>query len=218
MPLTAQSIIQRVAVTLNDQESVRWTVPELCRYFNDGQRDILVQRPDSRNLRVMHALTAGSRQTLPADGEKLIDINANSTGSRRSVTLIDRRLLDSQLPNWRSSTGSLEVYHYMYDWREPRTFEVYPPALLGASVDLEYSARPTDIPVPAEGTTFTAVTGTLDFPDLFGNAMANYILARCHSKDAAFAGGAQMAAAFYAAYINDLGQEARGTSTTQPSE
>jgi hypothetical protein len=210
MALTAQSIIQRVAGTLNDLTSVRWTIPELCRYFNDGQRDILMQRPDARNLRITHPLVAGSKQTLPADGEKLIDINANAAGNRRAITLVDRRILDAQVPTWRNLAGSAEILHYTYDGREPKTFEVYPPALSTASVDMEYAAQTVDIAIPADGSTFTAVTGNLSLSDLFGNAMGNYLLYRAYTKNTEYTANPQLAAAFYGAYVNDLGIEAKG--------
>ena len=47
MTTAAQSIIRRVVETLQDTTSVRWPVAELVRYLNDGQREVVLYRPDS---------------------------------------------------------------------------------------------------------------------------------------------------------------------------
>ena len=47
MTIAAQSIIRRAVETLQDTTSVRWPVNELVRYLNDGQREIVLYRPDS---------------------------------------------------------------------------------------------------------------------------------------------------------------------------
>lgn len=217
MPLTAQSILGQVARDLNDDTSVRWTTGDLVAYFNDGQRDILTHRPDARNVSAQLALVAGAKQALPANGEKLIDILSNSTGAQRAVTRVDRVLLDGQIRGWRGLSGTLEILHYCYDPREPRAFEVYPPAAVGASLSIEYAAGTVDILTPAPGTTTSAITGSLSLSDLFANAIRNYVMFRCYSKNTEFTANPQLAAAFYGAYVNDLGVEAKATAGVAPA-
>lgn len=218
MNIKAQNIIQRIVRDLNDQTSVRWTIPELVRYFNDGQREIATLRPDSMNMRVQHPLAAGATQTLPPNGTKLIDINSNAIGTRGAVTLVASAILDTQVRNWRNLPGSNEILHYTYDPREPKTFEVYPPALATAVLDLEYSALPTDIPEPAEGTIFTAVTGDFAMGALFANAMQHYILFRCYGKDTEYTANPGMAQSYQQMYANDLGVEIKMTVGVGPTE
>jgi hypothetical protein len=216
MTVSAQSIFERVVRTLNDDTSVRWNIPELCRYFNDGQRDICVRRPDAMNTRTTHTLVAGYKQSLPANGTKLIDINAN--GLKNAVTLVPAALLDSQMRGWRNIPGTNDVLHYTYDARDPKTFEVYPPALATATVDMEYAALPTDIAIPALGTVFTDVTGNLSVGALFSNALQNYILYRCYIKDTEFAANPARAQTFKDYYADDLGVEIRATIAVGPSD
>ena len=218
MAISAQSIIQRVVKTLNDETSIRWTIPELARYFNDGMREIAALRPDSMSTRTNHQLVAGYKQSIPANGTKLIDINANATGSKSAVTLVASAILDSQQRNWRNIAGSIEILHYTYDPREPKTFEVYPPALATAILDLEYSALPTDIAVPADGSTFANVTGDFAMGDLFGNAQQHYILYRCYSNDTEFTANPAMAQTYQQRFANDLGVEVRMTVGVGPTE
>lgn len=211
MAITAQSILQRVTEALFDRTSVKWTVDRLVRYLNDGQRDIVTLRPDAMNTSTDLALVAGAKQALPADGEKLIDVLANATGSKRACTKVDRALLDNQIPGWRGLTGATEILHWLYDTREPRAFEVFPPAAAsGASLMIEYARRPTDIAEPAAGSLYTAVTGNISVGDLFANALQDYILYRCHAENTAQAQPAR-AQAHYAAYANALGVELKAT-------
>lgn len=211
MATTAVYVFSQVTRETNDLTSIRWTMPELAGYFNDGQRDIVMHRPDAMNTRISHTLVAGPRQTLPAGGEKLISVNHNTAGTKGAITKINRNILDDQSRTWRNLTGATEILHFMYDPREPRVFEVYPPAAAtGAAVDLEYAALPTDIPIPAEGTLYTAATGSMTISDLFANALVNYVLYRCYRKDTEYASNPARAGAYYQAYMNDLGAEARG--------
>lgn len=218
MAISAQSILREVARDLNDETSTRWTTRDLVAYFNAGQRDILTYRPDARNVAADLSLVAGAKQTLPTGGEKLIDVLHNNTASsKRAVTKVDRKLMDSQSKGWRGAPASLEVWHFMYDEREPKSFDVFPPAAVGAVLAIEYAAIPTDIPTPAEFTTTDAITGNLSLSDLFANAIRNYVMFRCYSKNTEFTANPNMAVAFYQAYANDLGIEAKGTAAVSPN-
>jgi hypothetical protein len=218
MPIAAQSIVRRVVETLQDNTSVRWPVNELVRYLNDGQREIVLYRPDAMVTNAAISLVAGSKQALPANGTKLIEIVRNTGGSRRSVRLVNREILDSQAPNWHNITGSTEILHFMYDPRDPKIFYVYPPAAAsGASLDAVYAALPTDVAEPADGALYTAVTGNISVPDIYGNVIQDYVLYRAYSKDSEYAGNAARAQAHYGAFANALGVEMKATVNFQPS-
>lgn len=219
MAITAQSLIQRVVETLQDASSVRWPVAELVRYLNDAQREVILYRPDAMVTNATLTCAAGSKQALPAGGTKLIEIVRNSNGNKRSVRLVSRYVLDAQSPNWHSLTGVTEILNYMYDPRDPRVFYVYPPAASsGASLDIVYSAMPTDIAEPAAGSIYSAVTGNIGVPDIYGNPMIDYVLYRAYTKDAEYAGNAQRAVAHYEAFKAALTAEATGTAVVAPKE
>jgi hypothetical protein len=217
MTIAAQSIIHRVIDTMQDNTSVRWPVAELVRYLNDGQREVVLYRPDSMVTDATVALVAGAKQALPSNGSKLIDVIRNTSGNKRSVRMTNRNILDTQSPNWYNLTGVTEVLHYMYDPRDPKVFYVYPPAAsTGASVELVYSAYPTDITEPADGALYTAVTGNISLPDIYGNVLADYILYRAYTKDSEYAGNAQRAQAHYGAFQAALTTEMAGTTGVAP--
>lgn len=217
MSITAQSIIQRVVVTLQDTTSIRWPANELVRYLNDGQREIALLRPDALVANATVTLAAGAKQALPSTASKLIDVVRNTSGNKRAVRMTTRTILDSQIPSWYNQTGVTEILHYVYDVRDPKVFYVYPPAAgSGASVDLVYSAYPTDITEPADGALFTAISGNISVPDIYGNTLADYVLYRAYTKDAEFSGNAQRATAHYGAFSAALTAELNGTTGVAP--
>lgn len=217
MALTAQSIILRAVTTLQDTTSIRWPANELVRYLNDGQREIALLRPDAMVTNAALTLAAGAKQALPSGGSKLIDVIKNTGGNKRAVRMTTRTILDSQVPSWYNQTGVTEILHYIYDPRDPRVFYVYPPAATsGASVDLVYSAYPADITEPADGALYTAVTGSISVPDIYGNALIDYVLYRAYTKDAEFAGNAARAQAHYGAFSGSLNAELSATAGVAP--
>jgi hypothetical protein len=218
MTISAQSIIRRVVETLQDNTSIRWPVNELVRYLNDGQREIVLHRPDAMRTNAVLALAAGSRQTLPTNGTKLIEVIRNAAGNKKAIRQVSREILDAQTPGWHNLTGVTEVLHFTYDPRDPTTFYVYPPAASsGASVDLVYAAMPTDITEPADGALYTAVTGNLSVPDIYSNVIQDYILYRAYTKDSEYAGNAARATAHYTQFVNSLGIEVKATIAFSPT-
>lgn len=219
MTTTAQSVLHRVVITLVDPNATRWSTAELVRYLNDGQRDIVLVRPDATAVTTTMALAAGARQTLPAAGAKLLELIRNTSGNKRAIRLTDRVLLDAQNPDWYSKTGVTDIRHYTFDAREPRNFYVYPPAAAsGASVELIYSAYPTDITEPSAGSLYTDVTGNISVADIFVNALVNYILYRAYSKDSENAQNAQIASGMYQLYQSMLGLEFTSTTGVAPKD
>lgn len=216
MTISAQSIIRRCVETLQDSTSIRWPISELVRYLNDGQREVLVYRPDAMVTNATVNCTAGSRQALPTNGAKLIRVVRNAAGNRRAIRLTNGEILDAQTPGWHGLPGVTEILHYTYDPRDPKVFYVYPPATTAAALDLVYSAYPSDIQEPADGSLFTAVTGNINLPDIYGNVLQDYILYRAYNKDSEYAGNAARSQAHYAAFANNLGIEIKATVAVQP--
>lgn len=215
MTISAQSIIRRVVGTLQDPTSIRWPISELARYFNDGQREILLHRPDAKSTTIAHTCVAGTRQTVSADYAKVLEVSRNTNGA--AVRMVTREILDAQIPGWHTLSGSATIKHFMFDSREPRVFHVYPPATTSASLDVMVADYPTDISEPADGGTYSDISGNMDLPDIYSNVLHDYICYRCYAKDAEYAGNEQRAGAFYTAFANSLGIELKGTIALAPT-
>jgi hypothetical protein len=164
-------------------------------------------------------LVDGAKQTLPATAAKLLDVvrNAASASSRRSVRIVNRQLLDSQIPDWHISAPSINTVHYMYDPVTPRQFYVYPPATVLNQLEIVVAQYPSDLTEPSAGTTFTAVTGNIGMPDVLANALTDYVIARAYMKDTEQAGNAGRAQTHYALYTAALNNDFQGTVSTVPS-
>jgi hypothetical protein len=216
MATAAQSIILRAQTTLQDVSGVRWPADELVRYLNDGQREIVRLRPDQKAASVTMSLVEGYRQTISPDHAALIDVPANASGRFKRITKVDLALLDSVEPTWRSKPAASEIVHFCHDLREPRVFYVYPPAQSGLAVEAVVSVYPTDVAAP-NGATFASVSGDIDLPDQWADALLNYVLFRAYSKDAEFGGNAALSAAYLQRAQAILGVELQSSAVVAPT-
>ena len=84
--LQGQHILSRVQNILQDNTNVRWTEGELLDYLNDGQREIVNLRPDSTATHSNVSLSAGTEQSIPTDGLRLIKVVRNMSGTGTDAT------------------------------------------------------------------------------------------------------------------------------------
>lgn len=200
MPTTkAVDLINRVSITLQDPTFVRWTQGELLNYLNDAQRQIVLFRPDAKAVNAPFTCVNSAKQTLPADGLRLISVLRNTGG--RAITKVDRSILDVQLPTWyETAVGSDGVKHYVYDALDPKNFYVFPKPAAAYQIDIIYAMSPVDI-VIANHTTDTQVIG---IDDIYANALMDYMMYRAYQKDSEFA-NLNRAAVYYQAFTTSIG-------------
>jgi hypothetical protein len=206
MSLTAQNIMDRASMIIQDLTNVRWPLTELTNWFNDCRRELAVVRPDIYSTSTTLPLTAGAKQALPSGGLRLMDVPRNTSGP--AITVTQRGFLDQQNPSWHQMTPSGTVKHFMLDERNPSTFWVYPPATSGASVEIIYQQTPTD---------YSASSTLSSYEELYGGAMVDYICYRAFSKDSEYAGNAERAIAHYNQFANSLKTGAMVSVSTSPN-
>jgi hypothetical protein len=221
MAVTVQSVIDRVQKTLQDTTGVRWpVVDELVLWVNDAQREISVLKPDASAKNVTVTLVTGTKQEIPSDGNRLLrvvrNMSAASSGvGKRSVRIVSREVLDAQTPDWHDPlvTGDAAhaavIKHYIYDEQNPRNFYVYPGVASGSNSYLEiiYSANPATV----------TLIGNLDIPDIFANAVMNYVLYMAYMKDADYAGNQQRASSHYQLFAASVTGKAQIDALTSPN-
>lgn len=211
--VTASTIIDRAAIVLQDTGNVRWTRAELLDYLNEGQRELVLKKPNAYVLHTSAQLVAGTRQRLPVidgatavDPIQLIDVLRNSTG--RAVRLIERSLLDALNADWHSATQTFLVQHFIYSEMDPKSYLVYPPNTGAGCVDLIYSANP-----PALGSEGAVIS--LD--DIYQGPLLDYCVYRGFKKDAEYAADPARAAAHYASFTAALGGKAAQEMAASPT-
>jgi len=226
MTTAASTIIQRASQSLQDTTATRWDASELVRWLNDGQREIVMFRPDANTRTVTGTLAAGTRQNLTTITEtaavgpyKLLDIirNMAATSTKYAVRQTSRDLLDANTPGWHAETPAVDISHFTFDPRDNQSFYVYPPATTAAQVEILLSVYPTDVTVPASGTAFGAVVGNISLSDVYANALLDYILYRAYLKDSEFVGSSQRAQLHLQVFMSALGVERSGTVTAAPT-
>lgn len=211
MPIPAAEIIRRVGAILQDEDHVRWTVPELLEWINDGARETIVRRPAARAVTDDLTLAAGTKQALPASGVQLLDVVRNlgdGTKPGRVIRRIDRQLMDDQAPDWHTARPKAVIKHFMFDERSPKTFYVWPPAIAGTHVEALYSELPP---------TVTAEGDTLDIGAEYLNVLVSYVVYRALSKDSEFANGT-VAALHYQAFIDAVADGGAQTTANSPNQ
>lgn len=219
MAVSVQSVIDRVQTTLQDTTGVRWpVVGELVLWINDAQREIALLKPDASAKNTTITLVDGTKQDIPSDGNRLLravrNMSAASGGTgKRSVRLVQREVLDAQTPDWHDPTVTGDaahtsiVKHYIYDEQNPRNFYVYPGVSGSAYLEIIYSANPSTV----------GQSDNLDIPDIYANAVMNYVLYMAYMKDAEYAGNNQRAASHFQIFTASVTGKGQVDALTTPN-
>ena len=201
--VTVATVLSRVNTLLNDPGYIRWPKQELLDYFNDASRAIVLLRPDAYTKNVSFSCTAGTKQTLPAEALRLIEIIRNGSGS--VIRNVPRRALDDSYPEWHVGNTATKVSAYVYDERDPKTFYLYPGPAAAHAIDLVYSVAPVaKLMADVENVTTPAVA---DLDDIYINPLIDFILYRAFSKDSEYAVNSNNAASHYIAFSQQLGDK-----------
>lgn len=210
-PIPVSTLIYRAGILLQDEEHVRWTTPELIDWTNEAVGAVVRMKPAAGARRAVFALVPGSRQTLDGADVQLIDVvcnlGADDVTPGRAVRMTDRHLLDSANPNWQSMTPSTTIRHFTYDDRVPTVFYVYPPAAVGAKVELMRAVMPDDVANADDN-----VGLSIEYAD----TLLNYVVFRCLSKDSEYA-QASMATGYYQAFTSSMGIGEAGEQASTPT-
>lgn len=190
MAINVNSIISRAQTVLQDVTGVRWPELELLDWMNDAQREVVMLHPQAGAKTTDVPLTPGSKQTIPNDGTQFLRAIRNVGG--RAVREVDRDILDSQLPDWHTESGAA-VLHYTHDPIDQRVFYVYPAA--SGSLTIVYAASPPD----------STIGSTIKVPDIYANALLDYVLYRAYSKDAEATQNAELADRHLRRFVESLG-------------
>ena len=205
MAVTVASVISRVEAVLQDTTNIRWPESELVLWVNDAQREIALLKPDASAVNDTITLTDGTKQSIPTGGNRLLRVVRNMSAAsggtgKRSVRLVSREILDAQTPDWHDPSVSgvaahtNVVKHYVYDDQNPRNFYVYPGVSGNTYLEIVYSANPATV----------TASDNLSIPDVFANAVMNYVLYMAYMKDAEYASNAQRAQSHFALFTQSV--------------
>ena len=105
--MLASAVIASVAEVLSDNAYLNWTQDQLLGWLNDGQRAIVLVRPDASQITDALLLVSGTRQSLPSGSVRLMTVirNMGSDGITpgQAVRLVERATKDELDPDWHSA-------------------------------------------------------------------------------------------------------------------
>lgn len=175
--LTVQNVLTNVRELLGDKDpgGLQWLDAELFAWLNEGALEVIRIRPEASAETVAKVLTAGTQQSLPADGMAMLTVDFNGTTATpgRVCKLINRRQLDATMPDWHTHPKKKEVVWVMVSEANPQVFWVYPPNDATGQITITYSKYPAKV---------DALADLIPVADAFLAPLVDYICFRAYQK------------------------------------
>ena len=179
--MQCSEIIKNVNYALNDVNNVKLSLQQKLDALNEALQALVSYRPDAASYTAMMLLVAGTRQTLPNDGVRLLKVIRNKgvsglSDAGRAIRKADMLVQDALLPDWHLTNGQTTISEYFYDPLAPKEFYVYPPAPVSPQIGI-------DISYVRVLPTITATTDTFPVDDYFAPAIQEWMLYSCWRGD-----------------------------------
>lgn len=211
----AIDIVEEVASELADTSYITWSKSELTGYLNDAQRQIALVRPDASSAVENITLVAGTKQSIPSDARRLLDITRNmgSDGSTpgKPIRATEAETLNLFRPTWHSEAGRTVIKNFVYDERTPDTFYVYPPAHAATTVIIEakLAKNPTDIS--------DVDNDAISLNDVYISPIRDWMLYRAYSKEVDSTDSRSLAVQHLNSFYQALGVKSKVDVSMSPS-
>ncbi|MPZ36676.1 MAG: hypothetical protein GEU95_01215 [Rhizobiales bacterium] len=223
--MTGEELLTRAATVLQDIEHVRWPLPELVRWVNDGMRATVLAKPSANSATVALTLVEGTLQSLVDDAHLLLLRmprnlkQASPPIGGRAIRPTNREVLDASEPSWHDRSVvpfKKEVRQYVYDEANPRGFYCYPGNDGTGIVEAVVSLLPTLLTASGDPDVLASYSAELGLPETYGVIVLDYVLYRSYSKDdvGADPGRAQM---HYQAFASALGIKLQVEGASSPN-
>lgn len=212
MAVIARAICTDAAKLLQDDTNVAWPLDELLHWLNAGQKELVLGKPDAYVKNQSVQLVAGTRQSIPADGNVYMRLTRNmgaaGTTPGRVILPIPMQVLDEQNPDWHTAAASATAVHAAYDERDKKHYYVYPPQpATPGYAEIIYSATPPDV----------ALDDPIAVSDLYQSALMDYVLYRAYSKDSEYTRNDAKATAYYQTFGALLSVKTNGEAKNDAS-
>lgn len=192
-------VIDRAKVTAQDVDFVQWPESEWLSWFNECMLALAAARTDAGADYRTVTIKAGSKQDLPEDANKLIEVVRN-TASGNAIRIIDRKILDEQHLDWHKKTAA-EPRYFAYDEKTPKVFWLFPGVTGGShQVDIIVAKSPKKAAQTSEH---------IEVEDWFAPAIVDYLLHRAYLKNADYTNDLTRAEYFRRSFYEKLGVESK---------
>lgn len=215
MAIKVQVLVDDVRNTLLDEGSTkRWSDDDLTLFYNSAVLQLALVRPDATAKTASVLLAAGTKQSLPSDGLRLIDIprnmgaDGNTPGS--AILRAKREQLDAYNRNWHTEAASATAKNFTYDERNPKVFYVTPKNDGTGYVEVAYSAAPARVASANIGTTDIAVD------DVYYGALKDWMLREAYQIEISLV-SEQRARTYERSFYQSLGLKYQADRAAAPN-
>lgn len=227
--LTGLAIMEAAGRLLLDEGHVRWPLPELADFINDGVKAILVAKPSAYTRSIPVSLQEGTLQYVPQEGTpkplRILSFtrNLDSAGTPRvagrAIQTTPGNLLDAQEPNWHSSKYvrfRKEVRQVVFDEENPLEFYTYPGNTGTGFVEAVVSALPAAIVANGDENLIASWDVDVGLQEIYLPALTDYVCYRAHQKDD-LAANTGRAAIHYQSFATAVGLKIQVERVTSPN-
>lgn len=208
--MDCQVVINDVRDALRDPVKVSWPDPLLLAYLSQALLALTGIRPDAFVVNAVLKLEAGSKQTLPVNGLRLMGLLFNADDANKPVAPAIRHIeqlsLDDVLTSWLSQNPELVCHEYWYNETDPKRFWTNP-VQNNVKVIANYVASPARV-----------TDGATPFPidDSFIPAIQEWMLYLAWRSDDEKSPTAQRALTHRQAFFDLLGVKAAADVSVSP--
>jgi hypothetical protein len=215
MSIKVQVLVDDVRNTLLDEGSTkRWSDDDLTLFYNSAVLQLALVRPDSTAKTSAVALASGTKQSLPSDGLRLIDVvrNMGADGLTPGAAILkaERSQLETYNRTWHSDTADSTVKNFTYDDRNPKTYYVTPPVTGTVYAEIAYSAAPSRVASADIATTDIAVD------DVYYGALKDWMLREAYQIEISMV-SEQRARTYERSFYQSLGLKYQSDRAASPN-
>ncbi|MGL4486142.1 MAG: DUF6682 family protein [Yersinia sp. (in: enterobacteria)] len=194
--VTIAEIIGRVNTQLKDTVWLRWPLAELCDYYNDAIRAVILARPDAGASMEIIAAKTGTQQQLPEGAVRLIEIIRLENGG--VLRPVPREVLDCQYPDWHQMSGAVECY--CYNELTPKIFYLFPGPTRSVGIEAVVARMPSTVVISD-----LSDKTLLPIDELYTNPLVDWMLFRAFCKDGDAGANLTLAIQHYQVFSDQLG-------------
>lgn len=227
MTVLASSTISRAQIIVQDTTGVRWPFAELLDWLSDGQREVAIYKPSATAVNTVLMLQQGTLQNIGSGGLSLLRVVRNLktpvTEPRvgaRATRVVEREVLDAQHPSWHDPAVFVytkEVKHFSFDDTDPTNFYVFPGNDGTGAVEAVVSQSPTDLVAMGDVNLLASYAVPIKIPDIYANALLDYVLFRAYSKDSEYAGNGERSNNHYQLFMASVVAKAQNEGAVNPN-
>lgn len=174
MALLASNYIAALRITtLDPSPGEAWTDANWLLFLSAAQREVCSIKHDAYFIRAAVPLVAGSRQSLPAGANSVMDAYENSASKKR-VVQVQRGLMDEMM-RWRPApTQTVDANEWWFDQRSPTLFDVSPPNNGTGALVMLYGITPSNL---------TSSSNAMHLDDIYETPIKFFSLAEAYAAN-----------------------------------